>query len=203
MSDSPIIVRHFSNWAPNRSGLYACTRELVEYERKFGLDSEMAIFETENPPETMIDGTFRPVSWEETKKANVFVLHRGIPGPLEYLKKPTVCVIHGTPAFLIQEEVISHAEKTPFNTHINLLKDCVATVAVNPLDFDIYKLYDGKNKLTMIHDAIDTNKYTIEGYQYPYSNMVYNQINHNHTKHILHYLVILMMSTHYYNKKHM
>ena len=163
-------IVHFSNWAPRRSGLYECTRELVEYERKLGHISEMAIFETENPSDTMVDGDFKPVSWESTKDADIFVLHRGIPGKLEELKKPTVCVIHGTPAFLMQEEVISHAEKTPFNTHINLLKDCAATVAVNPLDYDIYKLYDGRNKLTMIHDAIDTAKYTIEGYQYPYSN---------------------------------
>jgi len=66
------------------------------------------------------------------------------------------------------EEVASQAEKTGFNTHINLIRDTAASAAVNQHDYDIYKLYDPGDKLSMVHDAIDIERYTIDGYAHPF-----------------------------------
>ena len=161
-------IIHWSNFAPHRSGLYECAKDQIKYERKLGLDSQMAVYEVENPPIDMVDGWLKPISWNASKDASLFVMHRGIPASLEKLKKPTICVIHGTVEYLITDEIFNDADKTPFNTHINLLKSYDACVAVNQHDFDIYKLYDPSNKLVLIHDAIDVERYTVEGYQHPF-----------------------------------
>lgn len=162
-------VVHFSNFAPNRSGLYECTKDQIKYERKLGLDSQIAIFE-QNDVTGLKDDWLTPINWKDASKADLFILHRGIPAELEKLNIPVVCVIHGTVEFLMLEEVISRAEKNTFNTHINLIRNSTAAVAMNQHDFDIYKLYDPSNKLSLIHDSIDTEEYTIEGHQYPYKN---------------------------------
>lgn len=168
--DKTLRIIHFSNWAPRRSGLYECAKDQIKYERKFGLDSQMAIFEKEKPESSLIDdGWLTPITWEECKDADLFVIHRGVPGQLEDLNKPDVMVIHGTVEFLMLEEIFSDANKTPFNTHINLIRNCDAAVAVNQHDYDIYKLYDPSNKLNMINDSIDVERFTIEGHQYPYN----------------------------------
>jgi len=161
-------ITHWSNWAPRRSGLYECTRDQIFYERKQGIDSRLAITETENPPETMVDDWLRPISWKETEDSILFVIHRGLPKELEDLKKPNIMIIHGNVEFLVLEEIFSHAEKQAINTHVNLISGCNASVSVNRHDYDIYKLYDPKDKLTIIHDAIDIERYTAEGNQYPY-----------------------------------
>jgi len=161
-------VIHFSNFAPNRSGLFECAFDQVKYERKLGIDSQMAIYEIENPKNLTRDW-LECISWEECKDADLFIIHRGLPNELEKLKKPNIVVIHGTVEFLMLEELFSNAEKTPFNTHINLIKNCDASVAVNEHDYSIYKLYDPKDKLTLIHDAIDVERFTIEGHQYPFN----------------------------------
>jgi glycosyltransferase involved in cell wall biosynthesis len=163
-------VVHFSNWAPKRSGLYECAKDQIKYERKLGIDSQMAIYETEIPNSSLIDDEWlKPITWNECKDADLFVIHRGLPKELEDLKKPDIMVIHGTVEFLMLEELFSHAEKTPFNTHINLIKNCDASVAVNQHDHQIYSLYDLGNKLTLINDSIDTERFQIEGNKYPYT----------------------------------
>src|ERR1035437_7456805 len=161
---------HFSNWAPRRSGLYECTKDQIKYERKHEIDSQMAITETEVPSKSLIDDKWlKPITWDQAKDADLFVIHRGLPAKLEDLKKPDIVIIHGTVEFLMLDEVYSHAEKTGFNSHINLINNCSNCVSVNQHDYDIYKLYDSSDKLTMIHDAIDVDRYTISGYQYPYA----------------------------------
>lgn len=162
-------ILHFSNWAPRRSGLYECTRDQIKYERKMGLDSQMAIYEIENPSEDWEDEGLKPVSWDWAEQADLYVIHRGLPEKVKTKwPKKTVMVIHGTSEFLLLEEIFSKANKTPFNTHINLINSCDASVAVNEHDYAIYKLYDKDNKLTLIHDAIDISKFTIDGYKHEY-----------------------------------
>ena len=160
---------HWSNWAPRRSGLYECAKDMIKYERKLGIDSQMAIYETENPKNLMDDDWLIPVSWEETKDADIFIIHRGIPAGLEDKKKKTVLIIHGTIECLMLEEVFSNAESGIFNTHINLIKSYDVSVAVNQHDYEVYKLYDPADKLILIDDAIDTERFTLEGYKYPYT----------------------------------
>lgn len=166
-------ILHFSNWAPRRSGLFEAVKDQIKFERKLGIDSQMALFETENPDKNLLDDNWlSPISWNECENADIYVIHRGLPQKFDTPenKKKVITVIHGTVEYLMLEEIISDANKTPFNTHINLIKDCAASVAVNPHDYDIYKLYDANDKLSMIHDAIDTERFTIDGYSHEFLN---------------------------------
>ena len=162
---------HFSNFAPNRSGLYECTKDQIKFERKNGIDSQLAIYETENPDD-LSDGWLKPVSWDWAKTADVFVIHRGLPPKVQNLYPNTkrIVVLHGTSEFLILEDIFSKAEQQNFNSHINFINRNDATTIVNQHDYDILKLYDYNNKLSLINDAIDMEKYDLEGYQYPYKN---------------------------------
>lgn len=163
-------VYHFSNWAPRRSGLYECTKDQIKYERKHGIDSQMIVSELEEPNESFIDdGWLRPIPWSAANDADLFVVHRGVPEKLLKHGKPEVLVIHGTVEFIMLEEVYSQAEKSGFNNHINLIKGSTKSVAVNQHDYDIYKLYDEFDNLSLIHDAIDVERFTIEGNKYPYN----------------------------------
>jgi len=167
MNKKKIKCVHWANWAPRRSGLYECTKDQIKYERKYGFDSQIAITENKDPKNLIDDGWLVPISWEETKNADLFILHRGIPKELEGLKQPIIFVIHGTYDFLLLEEVFTKAESTQFNSHINLIKNCDASVAVNEHDRQVYSLYASEGKLNLINDAIDVERFTIEGNQYP------------------------------------
>ena len=66
-------ILHFSNHAPRKSGLYEAVKDIVKYERKFGFDSQMAIYERKIPDENWIDdGWLKPVSWDCAEKADIF-----------------------------------------------------------------------------------------------------------------------------------
>jgi len=162
-------ILHFSNWAPRRSGLYECTKDQIKYERQMGIDSQMAIYERENPPEDWEDEGLKPVSWDWAEQADLYIIHRGLPEKVaNKWPKKKITVIHGTTEFLLLEEIFSKADKTPFNTHINLINTSDASVAVNEHDYSIYKIYDRKNTLHFIHDAIDISKFSINGYKHEY-----------------------------------
>lgn len=166
-------VLHFANLGKRRSGLYEATKDQVKYERKHGLDSQLAIYEEENPKNNYNDdGWMNPVGWDWADQADVLVIHRGIPEKVRQkcLKKPTVMIIHGTADYLILDGIASKAENQNLNAHINLMRSFDVSVAVNPLDFEIYKLYDQKGTLELIHDAIDMERFTIDGYSHPYQN---------------------------------
>jgi len=164
-------VLHFANWGIRKSGLYECTKDQIKYERKNGLDSQLALYEVEYPPKSLLDdGWLKPVSWDWAKNADLFVIHRGLPLKVKnkYPNKKTLMIIHGTAEFLILEEIISKANNSSFNTHINLINSYDNSVSVNKQDYAIYKIYDRDNKLSFIHDAVDISKFTIKGYKYPY-----------------------------------
>jgi len=165
-------VLHFSNWAPNKSGLFECTVDQIKMEREQGIDSQLAIYETEKPSKNLIDDNWlKPVTWDWASKADIFVIHRGLPEKVKSKFPDTkkILVIHGTSDFLVLDEVINQAEKTPFNSHINLINNTDASVAVNEHDFNIYKLYDysGK-KMRFIRDAIDVDRFSLDGDKYSY-----------------------------------
>jgi len=164
-------ILHFSNYAPRKSGLYECTKDQIKYERKFGIDSQMAVYELKTPHEHWVDDNWlKPVSWDWAEQADIFVIHRGLPLEVEkkFPNKKKIVVIHGTSDFLVLDEVSSKADRTPFNTHINLINRNDACVAVNEYDYDIYKLYDYYDKLTYIRDSVDLERFNLEGYKYPF-----------------------------------
>ena len=164
-------ILHWSNFAPNKSGLYECTKDQIKYERSLGIDSQMAVYALEDP-KGFQDGWLTPVSWDWAKQADLFVIHRGIPNSVlkKYPNTKKIAILHGTSEYLLLEDVFSQAEKQGFNAHINYINNYDATTVVNAHDYDIMKLYDYKNKLSMIHDSIDIERYSSEGYKYPYKN---------------------------------
>ena len=164
-------ILHFSNWAPSRSGLYECTKDQIKYERKQGINSQLAVYEIENPKDLQ-DDWLTPVSWDWAKKADVFVIHRGLPPEVQkkFPKTKRLVVLHGTTEYLILEDIFSKAESQNFNSHINFINRNDATTIVNQHDYDILKLYDYNDKLHLVNDAIDIEKYNLDGYKYPYKN---------------------------------
>lgn len=168
-----INALHFANNAKRKSGLYECTRDQIFYERKCGINSQLAFYEQEKVSKDWIDdGWLKPVDWSWAKNANLFIVHRGIPG--EVLKKfpntKKIMVVHGTADFLILDEIVSKGDRQNINVHINLINSTNASVAVNRHDYEIYKYYDRDDKLSLIHDAIDTDKFSLKGYKHPYLN---------------------------------
>jgi glycosyltransferase involved in cell wall biosynthesis len=86
----------------------------------------------------------------------------------KFPKTKQIVVIHGTSDFLVLNEILSKANETSFNSHINLINNCAASVSVNLYDYEIYKLYDYYTKLEYIQDSIDLERFNLEGYQYPF-----------------------------------
>ena len=164
-------VLHFSNFAPNRSGLYQCTFDQIKYEREMGIDSQMAVYENEHAV-GLKDDWLIPVSWDWAKNADIFCIHRGLPPKVQKLFPNTkrVVVLHGTSEFLILEDIFSKAEQQNFNSHINFINRNDATTVVNEHDYDILKLYDYNDKLHLVNDAVDMEKYNLKGHKYPYKN---------------------------------
>jgi glycosyltransferase involved in cell wall biosynthesis len=166
-------VVHFSQWGPRVSGLYECTKDQIKYERKHGIDAQLAFPDHDRGQEILVDdGWLSPIFWKDCRDADLYIIHRGLPEELRDKESPkkTIFIAHGTAEFVMIDEVSSHAEKPAFNAHINNIFMHDASVAVNPHDYDIYKIYDGKDRLNLIHDGIDIEKFTVDGYQHPYAN---------------------------------
>jgi len=156
-----MFVVHWGNWGPRVSGMYESCKDQIKYERKEGIRSEYAIHYVETPDEKHIDeGWFTPITWDEAKKADIWVLHSGFPKELDEFSKTrkTVGVLHGPTEHLTFKEWC----KIPggsLNTHINLLWTMDATVCINTHEYDIMKLYDEKkDRCHYIPNSIDLDR---------------------------------------------
>lgn len=156
-----MFVVHWGNWGPRVSGMYESCKDQVKYERKEGIRSEYAVHYVEVPEDKHVDdGWFRPISWEEAKKADVWVLHSGFPDELKSvaLTKKRVGVLHGPTEHLILKEW-SNVPGSSLNVHINLLWEMDATVCLNTHEYDIMRLYDEKvNRCRYIPNSIDLER---------------------------------------------
>jgi len=151
-----MFIVHWSNWGPRVSGMYESIKNQCKYERKEGLRSEMAIHYEATPDTTRNDNGFTPITWEETKKADIWVLHSAFPEELKELskKKIRVAVLHGPTEHMLFKEWTKVSNS--MNLHINLLWDMDATVCLNTHEFDIMKLYDEKvGRCHYIPNSID------------------------------------------------
>jgi glycosyltransferase involved in cell wall biosynthesis len=167
-------IAHFARYTPRRSGLYEATRDQILAERAAGLDSIFVDYEIRDPVKVtqsdpsadFCDEGLTVATWEEAKDCDVWTLHRGIPQELMPLfkQKRTIAVLHGTTEGLLLDDVASEGEKAGVNMHISILWDYDATVAVNEHDYRIMQLYDKNKTLHFVHDAIDVNRYSPEGY---------------------------------------
>lgn len=152
-------VIHFANWAPRQSGLYESVKDQIKYERREGLDSQFVDSHHENPKDRR-DGWLIPISWDDAKTADVWVMHSFIPEPLKSLfsKKKTVAVLHGPTEHMTLLEWGTERKKTSFNLHVTLAWTYDACVCINTHEYDIMKQYDEYDRIRYIPNSIDLEK---------------------------------------------
>jgi glycosyltransferase involved in cell wall biosynthesis len=158
-----MFVVHWSNFGPKISGMYESCKNQIKYERREGLRSEMALSGEKEPISERVDEWLVPISWEEAKKADVWVLHSNIPGELveDRKKKVSVAVLHGPTEHMTLAEW--HKDSGSFNLHIDLLWKMDATVCLNTHEYDIMKLYDEKGgRCRYIPNSIDLEELKID-----------------------------------------
>lgn len=155
-----MFIVHFTGWGPRVSGMYESCKNQIKYERREGVQSEICNSELASPPETQVDNWLRPITWEESKKADVWVLHSKIPKELLSLAKSKVQVgiLHGpTEHMMFKEWTKGGAD---LNLHINLLWEMDAAVCINQHEYDIMKLYDEKvGRCHYIPNSIDLEEF--------------------------------------------
>ncbi len=144
--------------------MYESVKNQCKYERREGLRSECCIsYEKEPDLSIRRDGEFVPITWEEAKKADIWVLHSNIPSELDEWKKKkvTVAVLHGPTEHMMFKEW--EKESSSLNLHINLLWNMDATVCLNTHEYDIMKLYDEKvGRCRYIPNSIDLEEMKID-----------------------------------------
>jgi len=155
---------HWGNWGPRVSGMFESCKDQVKYERRAGIRSEFAIHhydDDDDPDEERIDdGWLTPITWDEAKKADVWVLHSAFPQDLKDVAKTktTVAVLHGPTEHLALKEW-AKTSGSSLNTHINLLWNLDATVCINQHEYDIMKLYDERGgRCHYIPNSIDLER---------------------------------------------
>jgi glycosyltransferase involved in cell wall biosynthesis len=165
-------VAHFSLWAPGRSGLFHACIDQIKYERRAGIDAMFMHSDVKNPePARFTEDDITAQPWSAAMDADVWVLHRAIPGELmQYLpKKKSVAILHGTSEIMVLHEIESGGTNDKFNMHVDFMNSFNKVVTITKADTQIMKLYEnGRNKVVYINDAIDLEKFTIEGHSWDY-----------------------------------
>jgi len=101
-----------------------------------------------------------PITWEEAKKADVWVLHSKFPDELKSMapSKIRVAVLHGPTEHMLFKEF--NTKNASLNLHINLLWDMDAAVCINTHEYDVMKLYDEKGgKCRYIPNSLDLERF--------------------------------------------
>ena len=164
-------IVHWTNWAPRQSGMFESVKDQVKYERRAGLESNLCVPQEawKKPKDAVDDGWFSPISWEEAKKADVYVLHAWVPEEFRKLKgKKFVAVLHGPSEHMLLKEYVSNRQDEAFNLHINIMWKYDATVVINKHEHDIMSLYDEKGRLHYIPNSIDLERVLTDGVDWHY-----------------------------------
>jgi glycosyltransferase involved in cell wall biosynthesis len=168
-----VYVVHFTNWAPRQSGMYESVKDQIRYERKAGIQSDLAE-PNEKHKEGRVatdDGWLSPISWEKAKAADIFVLHAWLPDEFRKMKdKKHIAVLHGPNEHMLLKEWTTERKEEAFNLHVSILWKYDATVVLNKHEFDILELYDEHKKLHYIPNSIDLERYQGEEMTWKYTN---------------------------------
>ena len=157
-----MYIVHWSNYAPRQSGMFESVKNQIKYERKAGIQSDLADPHEKNKEgrADVDDGWLSPISWEQAKKADIYVLHSWIPDEIKKIKgKKHVAILHGPNEHMLWKEWVSERKEEAFNLHINILWKYDATVVLNQHEFDIMELYDEYGRLHYIPNSIDLERY--------------------------------------------
>jgi len=152
-------IIHWANWGPRISGMYESTKDQIKYERRAGLESELADSARRNPPEHHVDGWLKSIPWSETVDADVWVLHSKFPEEYEEMAKDyaTVGYLHGQAEHLMLGDWFERSDD--FNGHINILWNLDATVCTSAREYEILKYYDEYGRLTYIPNSLDLERF--------------------------------------------
>jgi glycosyltransferase involved in cell wall biosynthesis len=165
-------VAHWSLWAPGRSGLFHAVIDQVKYERRVGLDARFIHCDIRDPdPTRFTEEGITALGWASAMDCDIWVLHRSIPNELMSTlpKKKSIAVLHGTSEIMVLHEIESGGRDDKFNMHVDFLNQFNRIVTITESDTQIMKLYEnGRNKVVYIGDAIDLEKYTIEGHAWEF-----------------------------------
>ncbi|OEU68392.1 MAG: hypothetical protein BBJ57_02180 [Desulfobacterales bacterium PC51MH44] len=155
--------------------MYESTKDQIKYERREGLDSQL--IDSLKPEDKDVgrvdDGWLETIQWRKAMDADVWVIHSGIPPPLqEHLKKYrdkyiVVAVMHGPCEHMIFREfadILENKDQQPYFSvqHVNSIWNHDACVVINQHEYDISKLYDEYDKLVYIPNSIDLERYNLE-----------------------------------------
>lgn len=171
-AERKISVAHFCQLAPGASGMYECVKDMIKYERKAGLESEIIDPYHELPDSDFRDGWLVPKPWKWASKANMWILHRRIPEPLDKVRKNhrTIAILHGPAMQMLISEFKSDGASASFNNNINMVWNYDRAIALSPDDYEIMRMYDVNQKLLYVQDAIDLERYPLEGMKWEYKN---------------------------------
>jgi glycosyltransferase involved in cell wall biosynthesis len=142
--------------------MFESVKDQIKYERLEGIQSDLA-----DPKEKhkegrveVDDGWLSPIPWEKAKKADVHVLHAWIPDEIKKIKKKKmVAVLHGPNEHMLWKEFTSNRTDEAFNLHLRILWTYDATIVHYQHEFDILKLYDEYNRLHLVPNSIDLERY--------------------------------------------
>jgi glycosyltransferase involved in cell wall biosynthesis len=148
--------------------MYESVKDQVKYERRAGLQSDMA-----DPHDKyregraeIDDGWFSPISWKLAERADIYVLHSYIPDEIKKIKgKKHVAILHGPNEHMLWKEFSSNRKDEAFNLHLNILWQYDATVVLYEHEKSILELYDEHNRLHYIPNSIDLERYQDKGIQ--------------------------------------
>jgi glycosyltransferase involved in cell wall biosynthesis len=142
--------------------MYESVKDQIKYERLEGLQSDLA-----DPHEKhkegradVDDGWLSSISWEQAKKADIHVLHSWIPDEIKKDKtKKHVAVLHGPNEHMLWKEFTSNRTDEAFNLHLRILWTYDATIVHYQHEQDILELYDENNRLHLVPNSIDLDRY--------------------------------------------
>ena len=95
-------IAHWSIWAPNRSGMYETTRDLVVAQREIGVECG---FIDAMDPSVKTAGTFSSDSNTFADSADIYGMHLAIPEPYASDGTPVIVFLHGHPLYSMQVEL--------------------------------------------------------------------------------------------------
>lgn len=165
-------VVHWTSWSPRRSGMFESVKDQVKHERLNAIDSILCDPNDKHKdgrPE-VDDGWFKARPWSEAKDADVQVLHAWIPDEFRKDKKyKHIAVLHGPNEHMLWKEFTSNRTDEAFNLHLRILWGFDATIVHYDHEWDILKLYDEKDRLHLVPNSIDLDRYRGEAeYEWRY-----------------------------------
>jgi len=161
-----MYVVHWTSWAPRKSGMFESVKDQIKYERKEGIQSDLAEPNGKHREgrAEVDDGWLSSISWDQAKKADIHVLHAWIPEEIKKIKKKkTVAVLHGPNEHMLWKEFTSNRADEAFNLHLRILWTYDATIVHYQHEWDILKLYDEHDRLYLVPNSIDLERYQAQG----------------------------------------